>query len=288
MYLDSLKKIKIENRALYQIAEFILRILGTVSPEGKGEKLFVNSFPKSGTHLLTSILGAVDSYHFSGKHLKKYEVNNLANSENNNFKFSLDQNALRNNVCKIKRGQYLTTHLPYEKEIVEILDNVNFAVVNIIRDPRAIALSEAHYIRGLKRHFLHKEFINRSSNIEEAVKLVVDGFEYANGCYPGLNERLASYFGWIEDEKVTTLKFEKMVGSDKGGSDDDLLKTIISIISCIGRSDVDANSVIEVFKQQNSATLRKGLVNSWENELSKDVIDYMNNNLEPSLKNYDY
>ena len=55
------------------------------------KKIFINSIPKSGTHLITNLLDADKRMLNSGYHLKKYTVNLLSNNEFENLKFKLDK-----------------------------------------------------------------------------------------------------------------------------------------------------------------------------------------------------
>ena len=85
--------------------------------KSKNNKIFLNSIPKSGTHLLLGILTEIDGFIFSGYHIEIWDLHksNFKNQSIKNFKF--DKNKLKNILGKIKSGQIITGHLSWNQEV---------------------------------------------------------------------------------------------------------------------------------------------------------------------------
>lgn len=281
--IKELKQQKIKSKFAYDIASLIYYHILIRQRSGKGKKLLINSFPKSGTHLLTNLLTYIPEYKFSGVHIKTYKVNALASRAEENNIFKPDSKKIESYFKLVKPGQYISAHLPYDKEVVSQSVINNISVLALIRDPRDIVVSEANYIMGLKRHYFHK-YLGRNLSLDDVVKLLLDGFEYGPSyIYLPLKVRVDGYKGWLDDKRVCSFKYEDLLPSEKGGNDDLAIKSIESFLELIGRNDVNAEILLEKAKGKPSATLRKGGKGNWKLELKKSTIDYMEKNLEKSL-----
>jgi len=120
-----------------------------------GPPIFVNSIPKAGTHLLTSLLDRFPKVMFSGEHrtLNQFKSNDLGNST-----AEADWEQVRRWLQSQHNGQYSTGHFHAAENVFDALEEFHFASLFVVRDPRDIVVSQAHYIAGLKRHFLHEHY----------------------------------------------------------------------------------------------------------------------------------
>ena len=75
-----------------------------------GPRVFANSFPKGGTHLLSALLGELPRMMFSGVHCAAGDFTAGAQRPEPE---NLDWERLRRTLGRVNRGQFMTAHFPY-------------------------------------------------------------------------------------------------------------------------------------------------------------------------------
>lgn len=221
--------------------------------------LFANSFPKSGTHLLTQILQAftelgpaVDS---GLPAVVMYEG---------------DVGRLRSEseiIADLKRflpGDIGYGHLHSLPAVAQILASPPFATYFILRDPRDVAVSHVHYITEMEsRHVHHAYFAHKLSTFEERLAATIQGVDQISPPLPGLAIRLAPYLGWLEDPNVLTLRYEDFF-TDRQSVLRKILEHAVRRGFPLSLSMADAIRVLESYIQpQRSPTFRKGGSGGW-------------------------
>lgn len=176
---------------------------------GRGNPLLANSFPKSGTHLLTQILES-----FPGT------VNYLS------FLASLPswryvERSKRSTIQRIRNfrsGEMISGHLFFKPEYQKVLLERRVLNYFIFRDPRDVACSEAHYLSQMAPfHRLHRAFRNLKSE-EAAITMSIVGDYHANVCpvpYQNIAQRFRVYQGWLNNDNVCAVRFEDLIGKDR-------------------------------------------------------------------------
>ena len=92
-------------------------------------RVFANSFPKAGTHLLASLLGRLPRMMASGLHRDRADVDRDGWEQ------------LAGDLGTVRNGQYATGHFPHDPRLVAMLGELEFASLVCLRDPRDIAVS---------------------------------------------------------------------------------------------------------------------------------------------------
>jgi len=223
-----------QNKYLRYLAINAYRFYASISTGQLDSKVFINSTPKSGTHLVTKFFDYVPDLMNSGLHIKTFQVNELSDSPLSNDNFVLDEGSFENVLSKVKRGQYITAHLPYSEKITEILVKNNFKVLSFDREHIALFFSELFYIRGLS-----------------------------------FNDRMLRYAGWSADQNVSSYMFENLLGDNRNGSDQTRFvnfKMMLEFIGC-NISDEDLSKYISNFQNAGSFTMRKGKAGSWKEDI---------------------
>ena len=119
----------------------------------------MNSVPKAGTHLLMTALDAFPGVRISGLHLMKRRVL-LDDSEMVESDPNVDWELVRRlSSRRAKSGQYVTTHFWGYEELFDILNELEYASLFVVRDPRDIVVSNAAYMARLRRHPAHQRFV---------------------------------------------------------------------------------------------------------------------------------
>jgi len=221
--------------------------------------LFANSFPKSGTHLLTQVLQAFT------------EIGPAVDSGLPAVvMYEGDSGRLRSEaeiIADLKRflpGDIGYGHLHAFSQAVEILAAPPFATYFILRDPRDVAISHVHYVTEMEpRHAHYRLFAYEFSTFEERLAATITGVPWADPPLPGLADRFRPYLGWLNNPHVLTLQYEAFFADRQS-----ILRAILE--HAIKRGfplSQDLEGAIRVLashiQPQRSPTFRKGGAGGW-------------------------
>lgn len=251
-----------------------LRVFGT------GPRVYLNSLPKAGTHLVSGLLDATPGLYGSGLHLPTRSVNRESNPASNlpsrTFDFDLEIFARR--TRPVRRGQYFTSHLRYDDALHAHLTSAGWKTVFVVRDPRDILLSNLHYVVGLKRHPLHELLTHDCTSDEARLLWLLEGSPPAPGAegprFAGLVHQLEAYAPWLEAEGVHHCRFEDFVG-DSEQDHSRRLDAIRRLLDYLFDSDYTASpsQVSSEALRKKSFTFRKGGKGGWRQELPPAVLE---------------
>jgi hypothetical protein len=261
----------IQSRTLKTIGMFAYRLRARLTPDGVHDRVYINSFPKAGTHLMTSILGRLPDTTNSYLHIKTRDMRQRPFPA----PFALQEEAFRKSIATVRRGQFFTGHLPYDPRIVEILSDEGIRIVNIERDPRDILLSMCHYIIGLRRHPLHAFLMAEYPDFRSRLHGLILGPKKPFNLdfpFPPFSTHLEDFVGWKDAEKVLTLSFENLVGARGGGSAFAQTAALEALFAHLGRSDLDKiTSISAQASGVKTATLRKGKIGEWRDSFDVET-----------------
>jgi hypothetical protein len=174
----------------------------------------------------------------------------------------------------------MMTHYPFCPALGGLIKSLGFKHVLIIRDPRDVAISDAHYMSTFPRHKHYRRF--RQLSAHDAIDLVITGFRHPDGSIglESIGERADNYSMWFDDPDLVVCRFEQLVGRQGGGSDGDQIATMLAVARHVGR-DMTAERAHEVARtiwSPKSHTFRRGQIGGWrstltpaQRELFKDV-----------------
>ena len=221
-----------------------------------GSFYFVNSFPKSGTHLLDQVVHALPHANDYGRFLS---------SMTSSYRFRLRSERESCNYLSCSRfGEVLRGHLFFAVEYEEILRERNAVAFFIYRDLRDVAISEAIYLRDMNRwHRLHKYFKGLSN--EESVNLCIRGIGNADVYYPNIAERFRLYRPWITSATCTAIQFERLVSTTTQG---ETLRQIAHASDRNSKDPIDEQAIIggmrNAIKPTMSHTFRAAKIAGWK------------------------
>lgn len=230
---------------------------------GAPPRVLANSVPKSGTHLLTALLGALPDMRYSGHHLTAYEFAGDGR---------IDWACVGRRLTPIRPGQYVSSHLPASDDLFGALVSMGYRAVFIIRDPRDAAVSDMHYIASFKRHPLH-DVVNALPRAER-LQAVISGIPGESRGLPLLEsmaQRIDDYFGWLTAPVTRAVRFEDLVGSRGGGDDATQISEIRAIAAHVSRPlTVDqASELAGRIWSSGSSTFRQGTVGDWRRHFTE-------------------
>ena len=231
--------------------------------EGDIRPIFANSFPKSGTYMLSrclELMPTIVAYH---RGVWLAHAGKMRPSER------------RRELARLPLGSYVSGHLAYLPEQVAVLRDVGLRPVMIVRDPRDVATS--YYTFEMKYRWLpHYRFFNQLATNDERLMAMIRG-DVAYGLGP-LAASMQTYTGWLDDPECLIVKFEDLVGAQGGGSDERQRAAVASIAQHVGLAldDSDVQAVAGQVFNRGAQTFRKGVIGDWRNHFSAEHVAAFN------------
>lgn len=187
---------------------------------------------------------------------------------------------------RLGRGQIAVSHLGYDAERSEILRRSGARAVFIVRDPRDIAVSLAHYVVREKAH-PHHELFTQLPTFVDRYRLAIEGAPERG--LQSMPDRLQHFSGWLSED-LLLLRFEELVGARGGGSATTQRRVIVELFDFLGvaRSEPIVISVQERLFSDASPTFRRGLTGQWREEFTPDLVALARERLGESLRRYGY
>jgi len=233
------------------------------SPENK---IFVNSIPHCGTHLVTSVLDLLGFNHSKRSHWQLKKPNFIKDN-------SLDKNLLKeiknmlpvmkvkdqktslnwrsstrfDSICakwsggtvpvsvgsprqvritvinkilkSAKSSEYIIGHVPHNTRTADIFRDGEWKGIFVIRDPRAMLLSELNHIRNRPHHIAYQYLFCELDNDFKRMDALLQGFdsEKKRGII-SLDEMYRSMLDWENETNFIMARFEDLVGFRGGGN----------------------------------------------------------------------
>lgn len=256
-----------QSRRLREGRIFVLQTSARLTRNGRGAPIFLNSIPKAGTHLLMQALDEMEGVRTTGVHLIKADVVR-AGTEPVERSREVDWTKVRRILSRSARpGQYITAHTWAHPELFDLLDELGYAQLFVIRDPRDIVVSQSTYVKRLGRHPDHKRFASALSDDQQRYRAIIEGYVEDDQGPAGVSlaERLVGFAPWLERQSVLTCRFEDLIGPSGGGSADRQVKTLETVADTIGAplGEGEANDLSTRVFSTRSATFNKGRIGGW-------------------------
>ncbi|MFQ5977079.1 MAG: sulfotransferase domain-containing protein [Candidatus Heimdallarchaeota archaeon] len=224
--------------------------------------IIANSFPKSGTHLLTQILEPFP-------HVKSYGVF-LASVPAIPHKFR-SKTRILHSIRRIVPGELVRAHLTYEREYATALGKKNVVQFFIYRDPRDIVISETYFLTHMFRwHSLHRYFRALPTE-EKRISFTINGasdptFPYS---YPNISERFRWYKGWIAENDILAIRFEDLVSEHRAT----VIKSMIEFYCAHCEVEWDTEKLLRHalrnIQPKRSHTFRQGKTGGWREQFTE-------------------
>jgi hypothetical protein len=259
-----------------------------------GPRVAINSIPKAGTHLLTKLLEAGPGLVNSRLHLSMKDVRpDTFSAECEADSWAVDPEKLERALSTVRQAQMVSCHLPHSPETESVFAAAGFKIVNLVRDPRDMLVSNLHYIIGLRRHFLHIYLTESLSNNTERLQRLIDGptdaSESHDGRFRSYSSVLEAYEGWLESGALT-VRYEDLNGERSGRTSQEQHAALSRVFRHIGLPDDEAGVTHALDKAvgKRSATLRAGRSGDWANEFGETTRDLFDQKLGRFLSIYGY
>jgi len=258
----------------------------------KHDNIMCVTIPKSGTHLLVKCLALLNLKNLPFAYNEKFNLDEKmrkAIERNKKLAPDYDKGAVHIPSVGVQPPQYIArgmkrggghvykAHWPYTRQSEQFFDQHTKANFFVIRDPRDMIVSMAF--------FVHKGPDGLKMDVNDLIFDFIDGRQQhfvpwavgINETYPLLYELGVTgfyklYLPWMKARKFCTVKFENLIGSKGGGSDEAQLLEIKNIAKYLGLNlnDSQVKKVIDNLFGQSS-TFREGQIGSWKKYFTVDM-----------------
>ncbi len=221
--------------------------------------LFGNSFPKSGTHLLTQVLAGmtrispvVDSglpavVNFDGASGRPLPVDDL-----------------KRQLERLRPGDISYGHLHAFPEVVALLCSPSWAPYFIYRDPRDVVVSHVFYVTEMEANHVHHEYYaEQLHSFEERLRVSILGRPELDIPFPGIAERFAPYLPWLSRPEVQPLRFEDFITQPEQAIGLVLDHAVKRGLRYIGGRQEAISQLHAAIDPKRSPTFRSGKVGGW-------------------------
>lgn len=243
------------------------RAVDRILPAGPGPRVLANSMPKSGTHLLASLLDGLGDLRFAG-HLVTFDCGDRHQPEQ-------PLQDLTRRLDRLRTGRYLGGHLIADDVVQDRVAASGVKLLTILRDPRAVTVSGANYVLEATQLRDRDEALKLFPDKDAILRAMVAGHgEPGEKFYfPEIGERYAAYAGWWDSAVGLTVRFEDLIGGRGGGSDDEQVDKVATILQFLGYGDdpVTSRRLAAQLFSEKAITFRTGRVDSWRDELPPDL-----------------
>jgi hypothetical protein len=273
--------------------------------------IVVNSLPKSGTHLVKEALSLFPQIESDGRKLshkatiwfiwrhlgvpfalycklsdpfKKDPVRLNVDTPH----YASKKSVIRE-ISKVDPKGFLLAHLPYSDTALNIMLNYNAKMILVIRDPRDVVVSFAHFVvKSENFHPLFDAFRGLTQN--QRILAAINGGIFSGIELRSVADAIGSLLQWQNSMDSILIRFEDLIGPKGGGSVDVQEKQIQRIADFLG-FELDSETVKYIASKTFSplaGTFRKGEIGSWREEFSIEHIQAMKDNMGQELLTLGY
>lgn len=258
-----------QSSRLRPMAAAAYRMADRMIPAGDGPMVIANSMPKSGTHLLSGLLGQLPGMRFSGR----YAVFEYGDREDGQWRVD----KLEDRLSKLRRSHFMGAHLVHDPRIEESIRRSGAKLVTILRDPRAVVVSGVHYVAETEHIPGRDDALAVFPTRESMLQAMVHGHGQPGDRFhfPDIGTRYAAYADWLDASIGVVVTFEDLVGARGGGSDDRQRETVGRLLDHLGYAaqGPSADELADRLFSDKSATFRKGRIDSWRDDLPAELAD---------------
>jgi hypothetical protein len=235
-------------------------------------KVLLNGPGKSGTHLLGDCLSLMPKMMFSGRHFALPEFF-YGPVEPSDPWFRppvssppLDVGRLKKYLGRCPQGMFVTAHARFHPGFSDLVKELQFKHILLLRDPRDVAVSHAFYMLRDALHQHHGYYTKTLKNDEERLMASICGFEQnAENYLPPIGKSISAYLPWTDDPSTLVVRFEDLIGPRGGGDVEKQLDEIERIGEFVERSlsRDQASRIARRMYGKHSLTFRKGRAGDW-------------------------
>ena len=172
---------------------------------------------------------------------------------------------VRRRLAGVEPGQFSRGHVRFSEYFANLLADGGLRTIHVIRDPRDVAVSHAHYIMARPRHPFYRHYRELGDWSSRLAFSITGGPVPGVGFLTSLAGRYRLMEGWARDPQVLQIRFEDLVGSAGDGDDESQRESIAQILRFVDREPTEktvGQTVETLFG--GTSTFRKGRIGGWQ------------------------
>jgi hypothetical protein len=235
------------------------------------------SVPKAGTHLVKKALTSFPGIRWSGIHLDTLRgITTWPVSEGDRgqsvirlWDSYVDRDEVNQVLSSINRGSFATSHLPYAEGLETALGEQHMKTILVLRDPRDVAVSHAHYVSSRPQHHVFDYY--RQLSPSERIMTSIQGTGTEAPRIPSIRKLFDAFLPWRSSPLNLTVSFESLVGPLGGGTREGQLGALTSMALHLElRTPVSVVNTVASDLFGGTATFRNGAVGGWKKDFTSE------------------
>jgi hypothetical protein len=243
-----------------------LRYAGVSAPAGGWPIVLNMSFPKSGTNLMSQVIGSFSkvgpfAYHAFARFAPFDPRTGEKRTERDAVVF----------LNTLRPRDLASAHMPVFPAVVQRVCTPDFVPYFLYRDPRDVVVSHAFYLSEMAAdHHLHAYYAEHLGSFDERLSASIVGADVPDADFPNVALRFDPYADWLNHPEVLSVRFEQFV--------QDRVQTLVSIadhflrrVNTLGISPERLAEVLAAgIDPEQSKTFRSGRVGEWRTYFSAE------------------
>jgi hypothetical protein len=249
-------------------------------------KVFANSVQKSGTHLLLQLLALLGvprypRWRLDPEWTRERSVGKrlLMRPPGVGRPIPIGQGVdasswwIERLAAAMPEPSSLLGHASWSPELAALLDEVGLRTICIVRDPRDVVVSYAHFVVKIGKDKItrrpeHKALMALPDHAAR-LRVMIEGNEGT----ASVPSRFRAFLPWRSQPGVLVLRFEDLVGAAGGGDDAAQRRDVARVAQFLGspRSD-DEIAHVGRSVWGGTPTFRKGQIGQWREELTPELL----------------
>jgi hypothetical protein len=229
--------------------------------------LFANSFPKSGTHLLTQVLAA-----FSGfAPVVDSSLPPVLTFDGPSGRQRTRQ-AILSDLGRLLPGDLAYGHLHASPEVVSSLCRDGVAPFFIYRDPRDVVVSHVYYITEMAPNHVHHAYYTRElHSFEQRLRVSILGRPELPDSFPDIRRRFEPYLPWLERPEVLSLRFEDFLSDPQHAFSRIFDHAVARGLPYNGEKETALGRLAASVHPERSPTFRQGRSGAWKDKFTPEI-----------------
>lgn len=228
--------------------------------------LFANSFPKSGTHLLTQVLQGFPDIGPAVESGLPAVVTFVGDSGR-----ARSEEEILNDLERLLPGDIAYGHLHAFPAVVEALCREGVCAYFILRDPRDVAVSHVHYVTEMEpSHAHHRYYVEELQNFDERLRASILGRPEVDIEFPDICARFEPYLGWLERPEVLSLRYEDFLTGRQEVLEQVLEHALRRGFPLRVSKERAVRILADAIDPQRSPTFRSGKAGAWREQFSPE------------------
>lgn len=253
--------------------------------------VLANSLPRGGPFLLSSALAVLGYHKYAGATVnktpaafnyleaKKALQGRVAHPGENMIAISpfapcyVEQDLMHDWLGMLSDEEFMMAHIPYAPALSDAMENLNCRHIAIIRDPRSLLLSLLFDTHPMPR-FLIEPFATMSPT--EQLEFMLSGGEIpeADMTLQPFAQVYRSMLAWQNSDNCLLVRFEDLVGSPGGGSEERQRQTVEQMAVFLGLPfDGVKDGELAVITDPSVSVFRMDQMSHWTDEVGADVME---------------